>query len=65
MIRRTFLSLSMILPAGATFAQAPSSDLFGQKQIVKAVMEGDEEKVRRALLKNEARTRRPAMVGRC
>jgi len=54
MIRRTFLSLSMILPAGAALAQASNSDLFGQKQIVRAVMEGDEEKVRLALLKQES-----------
>jgi ankyrin repeat protein len=55
MIRRTFLSLSMILPAGAAFGQlGGSSDLFGAKQIVRAVMEGDEEKVRQALLKHES-----------
>ena len=54
MIRRTFLSLSMILPAGAAVAQASNSDLFGQKQIVRAVIEGDEEKVRQALLKQES-----------
>ena len=54
MIRRTFLSLSTILPAGAAFAQSTSSDLLGQKLIVKAVMEGDEEKVRQALLKHES-----------
>ena len=54
MIRRTFLSISMILPAGAAVAQASNSDLFGQKQIVRAVIEGDEEKVRQALLKQES-----------
>jgi ankyrin repeat protein len=53
MIRRTFLSLSMILPAGAAFAQAGGTDMFGQKPIVRAVIEGDEEKVRQGLLKNE------------
>lgn len=54
MIRRTFLSLAMAVPAGAAFAQASSSDLLGQKQIVRAVVEGDEEKVRQALLKQES-----------
>lgn len=54
MIRRTFLSLSMILAAGAAVAQPAASDLFGQKQIVRAVLEGDDEKVRQALLKHES-----------
>lgn len=54
MIRRSFLSLSMVIPAGSAFAQASSSDLLGQKQIVRAVLEGDEEKVRQALLKQES-----------
>lgn len=54
MIRRAFLALSMTVPAGAAFAQSSSSDLFGQKQIVQAVIEGDEEKVRQALLKQES-----------
>ena len=53
MIRRAFLALSMIVPAGAVLAQS-GSDLFGQKQIVQAVVEGDEEKVRQALLKQES-----------
>jgi ankyrin repeat protein len=53
MIRRAFLALSMTVPAGAALAQS-SSDVFGQKQIVKSVLEGDEEKVRQALLKQES-----------
>ena len=53
MIRRAFLALSMTVPAGVALAQS-GSDLLGQKQIVKAVVEGDEEKVRQALLKQES-----------
>ncbi len=54
MIRRTFLcaftaSLA-VLSAGATSAQ---TDIFALKPIAKAVLEGDEEKVRQALLRNE------------
>ncbi|WP_296349822.1 ankyrin repeat domain-containing protein [Reyranella sp.] len=54
MIRRAFVcgfvaSLAA-LPAGTVFAQ---TDIFAPKPIVKAVLEGDEEKVRQALLKNE------------
>jgi ankyrin repeat protein len=54
MIRRSLLSFSIILSAGAAVAQSTNSDLFGQKQIVRAVLEGDDEKVRQALLKQES-----------
>ena len=54
MIRRAFIALSMTVPAGAVLAQPSNSDLLGQKQIVRAVVEGDEEKVRQALLKQES-----------
>jgi ankyrin repeat protein len=54
MIRRTFLSFSMILPAGPVFAQAGGSDMFGLKPIARDVVDGDEEKVRQALLKQES-----------
>ena len=51
MLRRTLVALLAASPAGAAFAQG--SDIFGQKPIVKAVLEGDDEKVRQALLKHE------------
>ena len=50
MIRRTLLVLSGLAIAGPAFAQA---DLLSLKPIVKAVREGDDEKVRQALLKRE------------
>lgn len=50
MIRRTFLAVSMAVISFPALAQ---SDLLGAKPIVKAVREGDDEKVRQALLKNE------------
>ena len=50
MIRRSLLALLAAAPAGAAMAQ----DLFVLKPIVKAVREGDEEKVRQALLKGES-----------
>jgi hypothetical protein len=49
MIRRVFLALVVAAPAGMARAQ----DMFTLKPIVKAVREGDEEKVRQALLKGE------------
>jgi ankyrin repeat protein len=49
MIRRSFLALALVAPAGMASAQ----DLLVLKPIVKAVREGDEEKVRQALLKGE------------
>ena len=54
MIRRMFVcgfaaSLA-VLSAGAATAQ---TDIFAMKPIAKAVLEGDEEKVRQALLRNE------------
>lgn len=54
MIRRMFVcgfaaSLA-VLPAGAALTQ---TDIFAMKPIAKAVLEGDEEKVRQALLRNE------------
>ena len=49
MIRRTFLALALAAPAGTASAQ----DMFTLKPIVKAVREGDEEKVRQAPLKGE------------
>jgi len=50
MIRRSFVSLLLTAAASPALAQA---DLLTLKPIVKAVREGDEEKVRAALLKNE------------
>ena len=49
MIRRAFLALLIASPAGMARAQ----DMFTLKPIVKAVREGDDEKVRQALLKGE------------
>ncbi len=49
MIRRAFLALALAAPASTASAQ----DMFTLKPIVKAVREGDEEKVRQALLKGE------------
>ena len=49
MIRRAFLALVLATSAGMVRAQ----DMFELKPIVKAVREGDEEKVRQALLKGE------------
>ena len=49
MIRRSFLALLVATPTGAALAQ----DMFVLKPIVKAVREGDDEKVRQALLKGE------------
>ena len=49
MIRRAFLALVVAAPAGMARAQ----DMFTLKPIVKAVREGDDEKVRQALLKGE------------
>ena len=48
MIRRAFLALALAAPG-----MASAQDLFIAKPIVKAVREGDEEKVRQALLKGE------------
>ena len=50
MIRRAFLTLALVAPASDVLAQ---TDLFTIKPIVKAVREGDDEKVRQSLLKNE------------
>src|SRR5260221_9506691 len=50
MIRRTFFAVTLAVPAGPALAQF---DTLTQKPIVKAVREGDEEKVRQALLKGE------------
>jgi ankyrin repeat protein len=50
MIRRTFLAIACMAPAAAAMAQVDSMML---KPIVKAVREGDEEKVRQALFKGE------------
>ena len=50
MIRRAFLALVVAAPAGMARAQ----DMFTLKPIVKAVREGDDEKVRQALLKGGA-----------
>ena len=51
MIRRTFLALvAGLAPAGVALAQVDSLTL---KPIVKAVRDGDEEKVRQALFKGE------------
>jgi ankyrin repeat protein len=52
MIRRTLISLMVALPAAPALAQ--QLDTMTLKPIVKAVREGDEEKVRGALLKNES-----------
>ena len=49
MIRRAFLAALAAAPAGTARAQ----EMFTLKPIVKAVREGDEEKVRQALLKGE------------
>jgi hypothetical protein len=51
MIRRTLLALTIALPAGPALAQFDTLTL---KPIVKAVREGDEDKVRGALLKGES-----------
>ena len=51
MIRRTFLALTIALAATPALAQFDTLTL---KPIVKAVREGDEEKVRSALLKGES-----------
>ena len=53
MLRRTLVSMAVATPAGVAFAQTGGSELFGEKQIVKAVLEGDDEKVRAALLRRE------------
>lgn len=50
MIRRAFLAFSLLAAAGPAAAQFDSLTL---KPIVKAVREGDDEKVRQALLKGE------------
>ena len=50
MIRRSVLALALTGMAGPALAQF---DTMTQKPIVKAVREGDEEKVRQALLKGE------------
>ena len=50
MIRRTFLAAAMAVPAGPALAQFDTLTL---KPIVKAVREGDDEKVRQSLLKGE------------
>lgn len=52
MIRRSVLASLVVLPlAGSAYAQ---TDIFAQKPIVTAVLQGDEEKVRQALLRNES-----------
>ncbi len=50
-VRRSVLAMLLALPATPALAQ--SSDLFGEKPIVRAVLDGDEEKVRAALLRRE------------
>ena len=50
MIRRSLLALALAVPAAPAWAQF---DTMTQKPIVKAVRDGDEEKVRQALLKGE------------
>ncbi|MFI4999962.1 MAG: ankyrin repeat domain-containing protein, partial [Reyranellales bacterium] len=50
MIRRIFLAVACVATAGPAMAQFDSMTL---KPIVKAVREGDEEKVRQALFKGE------------
>src|SRR5436305_8950959 len=50
MIRRTFLAVALAAPAAPAAAQIEGLTM---KPIVKAVREGDEEKVRQALLKGE------------
>ena len=50
MIRRTILALPLLLPAETALAQFDSLTL---KPIVKAVREGDDEKVRQSLLKGD------------
>src|SRR5258708_27436418 len=50
MIRRSFLFAAMALPSTPALAQV---DVMTLKPIVKAVREGDEEKVRQSLLKGE------------
>jgi hypothetical protein len=50
MIRRTFLAIALAVLAGPALAQFELGTL---KPIVKAVREGDDEKVRQALLKGE------------
>ena len=50
MIRRAFLAAAIALPAVPALAQV---DVLELKPIVKAVREGDEERVRQALLKGE------------
>lgn len=51
MIRRMFLLSALMAPAGTAYAQFDALTL---KPIVKAVREGDDEKVRQAILKGES-----------
>jgi hypothetical protein len=54
MIRRALLALLVAAPAGMARAQ----DMFTLKPIVKAVREGDDEKVRQALLRGQSQPER-------
>ncbi|MBL0899599.1 MAG: ankyrin repeat domain-containing protein, partial [Reyranella sp.] len=54
MLRRTLIAVMTGGPVGAAFAQVGGTELFGEKQIVRAVQEGDDEKVRAALLRRES-----------
>jgi ankyrin repeat protein len=60
MIRRALLALLVAAPAGMAWAQ----DMFTLKPIVKAVREGDDEKVRQALLAKKADPNTPDFTGR-
>ena len=60
MIRRALLALLVAAPAGMARAQ----DMFTLKPIVKAVREGDDEKVRQALLAKKADPNTPDFTGR-
>lgn len=53
MLRRALVALFAAAPASTALAQTGGTELFGEKQIVKAVLEGDDEKVRAALLRRE------------
>ena len=61
MIRRNVIASLLVLPAASLSAQ----DFLTVKPIVQAVRNGDEEKVRQALLGTGPRTSSTATVSRC